>query len=251
MNARLASSTLERWAADNHASGWDSEKNYIGKDLSEWFKVVSYTRDSEILSKCNFDIALERLGGEKENCVLVAEFGHWACGWFKWLLIHESAPAELFEKAEEIVESIEAYPILDENEYSKRCDESRDEEWKDWGRRHYADLIDAELCDGSFDTLCETLPDLEHLLYRVATEESGEDLTYWHKMKDVLHALKSAERDWYYNDAEKPLMMPSAYIEAAMNGEQNWDAIIYNAKCAEYDAKFQIKFAFWQELAAA
>jgi hypothetical protein len=104
--------------------GIDSRRNYIGEDLGDTVVVVSKTRDSEILAECNFDAALELLGGES-NTVRVYNFGHWACGHISFIGVDPSDTVAL-EVAYCIRQSLEDYPILDEGLYFEREQEEAD-----------------------------------------------------------------------------------------------------------------------------
>lgn len=55
---------------------------------------------------------------------------HWACGWVEYMMIRADAPKELIEKANEIYSMLKFdYPILNEEDYSKRQEESINEYW--------------------------------------------------------------------------------------------------------------------------
>lgn len=68
------------------------------------------TRDSGTLERCNFDAALEQLGGESDT-VEIHRFGHWACGWLEIVLVDPSRIAD----AQAIEDRLEDYPVLDED----------------------------------------------------------------------------------------------------------------------------------------
>lgn len=94
-------------------------------DQQDWFVLpTTQTRDSDVVDRSNFRTALELMGGESET-VEVHRFGHWACGWFEIIIIHPS----LYDKAvAEIVDPLESYPVLDEDDMSQlEFEESADE----------------------------------------------------------------------------------------------------------------------------
>jgi len=78
--------------------------------------LLSQTRDSEPWDLSNFRVALERLGGESEN-VIVARFGHWACGWIELILVRPNTAQ--WDIAIEIENSLEDYPLLDDMDASE------------------------------------------------------------------------------------------------------------------------------------
>lgn len=113
-----------RWTPDGPTQ-FDSAKNYCGEHPTGYVVVVGRNRDSDTLTNCNFDVALDHLGGESERpeegfqAVRVARFGHWACGWYELILVHESATDKL-EIAREILNSLHDYPVLDEDAWSEQ-----------------------------------------------------------------------------------------------------------------------------------
>lgn len=111
-------------------SGFDGYSNYMGDtSMKDWILCpVSKNRDSDSLQLSNFDTALERLGGETDT-VRVHEFNHWAVGWYALILIEPSDIKAICE-AERIREDLEDYPVLDEDDYSKREFEDACETWE-------------------------------------------------------------------------------------------------------------------------
>ena len=115
--------------AVKNPSGWDSYSNYMGEIPSkEWLVLLGKNRDSDILTNCNFDCALESLGGESET-VEIFRFGHWACGWIEYLCVKSGAESE--KTALSIESQIEDYPVLDEEKFSDAETEEADRIWKD------------------------------------------------------------------------------------------------------------------------
>ena len=100
---------------------------------------VMKTRDSGPLEESNFDAALAILGGESET-VEVHSFNHWACGHFEIILCHP----DLEEKVDEIQSALEDYPVLDEEDYSRREWEEFERSWDDWGWRDFVKALSRE-----------------------------------------------------------------------------------------------------------
>ena len=96
---------------------WEKKENYRGEDLSQYFILLTKTRDSGILKKSNFDVAKKRLEGLKG--VRIDRFNHWAVGWIKQILIKQGSEKALIE-AEEIISELNNYPVLDEEDYNER-----------------------------------------------------------------------------------------------------------------------------------
>lgn len=109
-------------------SGFDSMANYSGEiPAQDWLVVVTRSRDSDVLTESNWEVALSELGGESES-VQVFRFGHWACGWWEALCVQANTDAERI--GEDICERIEDYPILDEMDFSEKEMEEANRVWK-------------------------------------------------------------------------------------------------------------------------
>lgn len=95
--------------------------NYEPEDLgrADWLVCpVSRTRDTaDLLEVSNWEAQLEALGGEGPDAE-VHRFGHWGPGWFELVLVRPGTPAET--KAEEIAGALEEYPVLDDEDHSRR-----------------------------------------------------------------------------------------------------------------------------------
>ncbi len=96
-------------------NGIDSLTNYVG-DIPDkcWLIVLSQNRDSDTLIRSNWETALQDLGGESKN-VQIFRFGHWGCGWYEVLCVRENTDKATI--GENIQNSLEDYPALDENHY--------------------------------------------------------------------------------------------------------------------------------------
>lgn len=98
---------------------WSYPPNYAGAEWYGYYVFLGRHRDSDELAESNFDVALDHLGGEDGEKVVVVRENHWAVGWVEWIGIHQTAK-ELVEKANEMLDYIvECYPVLDEQHYSQ------------------------------------------------------------------------------------------------------------------------------------
>jgi hypothetical protein len=137
MNAETALDHLKETA-------WVRPSNYVGKDWTGYFVIVSQNRDSGTLEKVNFETArklLSKWEGEEVNetapgdipCpqmqVTVASANHWGCGWIDSLMIHKDAPEAALVEAAEIICSLADYPCLDDETLFQREDEEAAETW--------------------------------------------------------------------------------------------------------------------------
>jgi len=109
----------------------------MGPDLSEWYIGPSQGRDSDILTQSNFATSLFMLGGEQDGTVEVHRFGHWACGWFEQILVHESAIDQL-KKLDDIAEALTDYPVLDDDDYYQREADQQKEDLE----QYYDDFVE-------------------------------------------------------------------------------------------------------------
>lgn len=106
---------------------WKRASNYMGEDFSAYLVLLGRHRDPPILDNVNFDAALEELGGESKT-VLVERASHWAVGWVETILIDPSNKDSV-EVGEGIEERLANYPVLDEQELSRREWEAMTEYW--------------------------------------------------------------------------------------------------------------------------
>ena len=103
---------------DYAPTGFDSKGLSADEyDIGDFGVLLGRNRDSGILDESNWNAALRALGGESED-VQVYRFGHWACGWIEILLIRPDTAA--WDIATEIESAISAYPVLDEEDLSRR-----------------------------------------------------------------------------------------------------------------------------------
>lgn len=119
---------------------FDSHSNFMAHSdiayLADWYVVLGQNRDSDCLTESNFATALKELGGESET-IEVHRFGHWACGWYELLL---AAPIHK-EKVADIERRMDSYPVLDEDDFSEREENLRNEYWSNCSMREKIDLI--------------------------------------------------------------------------------------------------------------
>ena len=116
--------------------GWNCPKCYMGATWEGWSSAgFGQSRDSDALEASNFQIAYDALKGFSElgdadgdATVTIVREGHWAVGWVEWIAIHDSNVVAL-EKARELCERANDYPVLDEDDFSRREDEECGKIW--------------------------------------------------------------------------------------------------------------------------
>ncbi len=104
---------------------WSRSENYIGDSYNDYYVLLSRHRDSGLIEESNFYSALKALNGETDT-VKIIRSSHWAVGWIEVILIHESDKVSV-DKGNEIEESLESYPILDEDDFATKEGERSDE----------------------------------------------------------------------------------------------------------------------------
>lgn len=122
---------------------WQSDSNYLGTEYTDYY-IVACKSDSDqtVLQESNFAVALEELGGASDT-VICACFKHFACGYFDLLLVHESDDKAL-ELADELVDRINNYPVLDDDDYSERELNRYDEAINSWAYDDACDMLGIE-----------------------------------------------------------------------------------------------------------
>lgn len=118
-----------------HIQRWTHPQYYIGEVWPDYYSAgVGQSRDSDALERANFKAMLDSLGGEASDdetgdpLVTIVRESHWAVGWVEWIAIHESNTTAL-EIADNEMERLANYPVLDEELYSQIEDDDCAETW--------------------------------------------------------------------------------------------------------------------------
>lgn len=113
----------------------------MGAHWPDYYVFLGRHRDSDELANSNFETGLaavkavagkEPIPGDPDESATVQTVSenHWAVGWVEWIAIHESDIAAL-ECADQLMERLSDYPVLDEEDFSRREEESAAQVWKD------------------------------------------------------------------------------------------------------------------------
>lgn len=163
-------------------TGFDSSGAFL-PDRQEWLVV------SGPFAESNFAAALDLLGGEGED-VEVHRFGHWGPGWFEIVIVRPGSKSE--EVGNDIEARLEDYPLLDDEDHSKREWEEFLSGWSDYGASDFRravcknfEITEEELDDLDDDKLREFYCDRANEAY--FSEDSGVciPVTAWvEKMKE-------------------------------------------------------------------
>ena len=126
---------------------WRSSSNYGGRDLSDHYCVLGRSRDSGLLETSNWEVGQTKFK-EFDSGWEVFGFNHWGVGWIDELMVHEDAPEDVLILAANIRGQLEAYPILDEEDHSRREYESAVENITE----AYSSLKRLDVYDGTLST---------------------------------------------------------------------------------------------------
>lgn len=137
---------------------WQKPDHYAGASWPDYYSSgVGRSRDSDDLEESNFHVMLKDLGGEDDPNVIVVRESHWAVGWVEWIAIREDNDKAL-AIADRNVERMESYPVLDENDWSEREQESAELVWADcYGYRERCKYIREHRSQFEFDNWVDML----------------------------------------------------------------------------------------------
>lgn len=132
------SNTIDNYTPQ-HIVRWTLPDSYMGAEWPEWYVAAGQHRDTDSLTRSNFECTLRELGGESETVRVIRE-SHWAVGWVEWIGIHES-DSKALEIADEIAAALEDYPVVDEDHWSNL---EYEEAWSYWQNASLRERV--ELC---------------------------------------------------------------------------------------------------------
>lgn len=129
---------------------WVYPAHYAGADWSDYYVIAAQHRDSDILTRCNFQVASESLESiadtqqafddAGDSHVQIARASHWAVGWCETLLLHHAAHPALIAEAERMARAMESYPVLDEDKYCEMEEKEANEAWENYSLRDRIEL---------------------------------------------------------------------------------------------------------------
>lgn len=132
---------MQRYSA-HQPTAFDPSGAFL-PERQDWLVApVSQTRDSGPLAQSNFATFLEALEGESDT-VEVHRFGHWGPGWYEIILIDPS-DLERVAAAERMEEALADYPVLDDEDFSRREYEEYERAWDSYGYRDFLHCLRAE-----------------------------------------------------------------------------------------------------------
>lgn len=116
-----------------HLKRWECPRDFlIGHDdmlrRMNSFSVIGRNHDSDTLGNSNYVVMLEllrrkeeALGGPQGEFPWVWDDRdhHWFCGWVEEIYVDVDAPEELLMYADELLENLAQYPVLNEDGYAE------------------------------------------------------------------------------------------------------------------------------------
>ncbi len=109
---------------NNHAAFEDFWWHDAPKDAERWFIYHTESRDSDLLEKSNAHVFDEELGRFSDAFVRAQHFNHWGFGWVDGYAIKvykkDGSVSKAFKKFCELMAALQDYPVLDDEDYSRR-----------------------------------------------------------------------------------------------------------------------------------
>ena len=132
MTNRLGELDLQE-AAEQAAENWRDFQCFVWyrddiDDAENWAIIYTHNRDSGLLDQSNASVIAKVLepfteADDEDPDVVMESHNHWACGWidgFSIRVFRDGQITPAFRKYHELAEAMDAYPILDEEDYSNR-----------------------------------------------------------------------------------------------------------------------------------
>jgi len=113
---------------------WTRPDNYIGADWPDYYVFLGRQRESDALTRSNFESGLAAIGGESDTVQIVRE-SHWAVGWVEWIAIHCDDDTTL-DQADKILAALNDYPVVDEDHLTETEQQEADDVWSSCYDRH-------------------------------------------------------------------------------------------------------------------
>jgi hypothetical protein len=135
---------------------WAHPSDYGGYSPNGEYVITSQSRDSDSLSRSNYERIFEDLkelnpkdwtGGNAP--VYDFRAGHWACGWVEYLMVKDNAPDNILIISAEILCALSDYPVYDETHWSELEYNEAGDYWASLNVRDRAELIKETGCGAS------------------------------------------------------------------------------------------------------
>lgn len=125
---------------------WERPECYMGYNPEGEYMIYAKTRGSSALDESNFECikaALEKAATEsgKPESIYTWTASHWACGWIEYLMVKPDAPQAVLDTAAEALEDLAQYPVYNEDDFTRREEETAAEVWAILSVRERAEMI--------------------------------------------------------------------------------------------------------------
>lgn len=166
---------------DFSPTAFDSKGAFL-PDRQDWIVLpVAQNRDSGPFDRSNFESALKMLYGESDS-VEVHRFGHWGPGWYEIILVDPNS--DKIQIVDDIIGSLENYPVLDEEDYSEKQFSDYEEGWKNWACSDFTKIVTRELISEKAINLVESADSFDLMSLYESGIRSGE---YYFEESGGLH----------------------------------------------------------------
>jgi hypothetical protein len=178
---KLGELTIEE-AAKQAAGNWKDFRCFVWwrereiDDAANWTIIYTHNRDSGLLDQSNAAVIaklLRPLAEGDDPDVVFESHSHWAVGHvngFSLRVFRNEQITEAFRKYHELAEQLEAYPVLDESDYSNREYEATVQNIEDAAWRLKSDY---ELPEGWPEEVYRWLSDNEESEIENADDQGG------------------------------------------------------------------------------
>ena len=149
---------------------WERPDYYIGEQWDGESVVYSHCRDSDLVNESNWNCFLDTLKGYEAHYHVECA-SHWGVGWVEYILLRPTAPEKLKDELESMLAALTDYPLLDDEDYSRREWEVVESYWDDdadWlienYNSRYGDKVPAQAASLPLKEVCKNYPYLwEHV----------------------------------------------------------------------------------------
>jgi len=152
--------------ADNYPTlyenRWLTPDDYAGFNPVGDYVLYAHTRDSGLLSEVNFkELEREFMAMSKpyredhaqDDLVYTFRASHWGCGWGDYLMISKKAPENIIAEANESLDALAGYPVVNDNAYYEVEYDAIVEFWDnldDDEKKEYSTLSDGTVDDSVY-----------------------------------------------------------------------------------------------------
>jgi hypothetical protein len=175
---------MDLWTSTDPATGTE---NYAGERYDDYYMVYLTSRDADTVNQSNWDTMVQKLEDmesiwpELEDLVITPRASHWAVGWVEYLLVHKDAPDALLQEADAMVGAIADYPVLDEEDLSRREYEEIEQAYDTWGFDEIVGNLDEDFLDwieNTYPNKYEIFKDNLWDLFREGAEHTGSEVYF-------------------------------------------------------------------------